>query len=212
MRGRSTWRSSLRRPVAIRGRFRKLEANLNRPRRRAEVTAGGCIIAIGFSPFDASAKPELAYGKDERVMTTVEFEQRREGLSLPAKPRVAILHCVGSRDEQVGRPYCSRVCCINALRIAEAVKQKYDGSYVECFYMDVRAHPRGGEEFFEDTQEKGTLFTRGNVAGIVPGRKGCWCAVRGHATRRCRSKGNSTSQCSPSACRRLRTARPSRRS
>ncbi len=80
----------------------------------------------------------------------------------------------------MGRPYCSRVCCINALRIAEAVKQKYDGSYVECFYMDVRAHPRGGEEFFEDTQEKGTLFTRGNVAEIVPGPKGL--LVRGEDT------------------------------
>src|SRR5208337_3774932 len=37
---------------------------------------------------------------------------------------------------------------------------------------DVRAHPRGGEEFFEETQEKGVLFTRGNIAEIVPGPKG----------------------------------------
>ena len=77
--------------------------------------------------------------------------------------------------------------------------------------MDVRAHPRGGEEFFEDTQEKGVLFTRGNVAEIVPGPKGL--LVRGEDTLLTSpSRGNSTWQCSPSACRRLRTARPSRRS
>ena len=90
------------------------------------------------------------------------------GFPLPQKPRVAILHCIGSRDEQIGRPYCSRVCCVNALRVGEAIREKYDDSYVESFYMDVRAHPRGAEEFFEDTQEKGVLFTRGNIAEILP--------------------------------------------
>jgi heterodisulfide reductase subunit A len=162
------------------GAFGNYRATLHTPEGDREITAGGCIVAIGFSPFDATAKPELAYGKDGRVMTTVDFEQRADSLSLPAKPRVAILHCIGSRDEQVGRPYCSRVCCVNALRTAEAVRQRYEGSYVECFYMDVRAHPRGGEEFFEETQEKGALFTRGNVAEIVPGPKGL--LVRGEDT------------------------------
>ena len=79
---------------------------------------------------------------------------------------------MGSRDEQIGKPYCSRVCCINALRVGEAVKERYKDAYVESFYMDVRAHPRGGEEFFEETQEKGVLFTRGNIAEIIPGPKG----------------------------------------
>ncbi len=46
--------------------------------------------------------------------------------------------------------------------------------------MDVRAHPRGGEEFFEETQEKGVLFTRGNVAEIIPGPTGL--LVRGEDT------------------------------
>ncbi|HVN22775.1 MAG TPA: CoB--CoM heterodisulfide reductase iron-sulfur subunit A family protein [Syntrophorhabdales bacterium] len=143
-------------------------------------TIGGVIIAIGFSPFDPAVKPELNYGKDKRIITTIEFERDRDTLQLPDKPRVAILHCVGSRDEQIGKPYCSRVCCVNALRVGEAVKEKFKDSYVESFYMDVRAHPRGGEEYFEDTQEKGVLFTRANVAEIVPTPAGL--VVRGEDT------------------------------
>jgi heterodisulfide reductase subunit A len=104
-------------------------------------------------------------------------------LQLPEKPRVAILHCVGSRDEQIGKAYCSRVCCVNALRVGDALKNKYKDSYVESFYMDVRSHPKGGEEFFEDTQEKGVLFTRANVAEIIPTPTGVM--IRGEDTLFC---------------------------
>jgi heterodisulfide reductase subunit A2 len=154
------------------GFFGNYAATLDTPTGERTIMAGGVIVAIGFSPFDARIKPELSYGKDERIMTTLDFETRNAELLLPEHPRVAILHCIGSRDEQIGRPYCSRVCCINALRIGDAIKDKYKESYVESFYIDMRAHPKGGEEFFEDTQEKGVLFTRSNIAEIIPSSRG----------------------------------------
>ncbi len=160
--------------------FGNYEVTLDTPEGQKKVIAGGAIIAIGFSPFDPSVKPELSYGKDERIVTTLEFEHNADQLRLPENPRVAILHCVGSRDEQLGKPYCSRVCCVNALRVGDALKTKYKDSYVESFYMDVRAHPKGGEEFFEDTQEKGVLFTRANVAEIIPTPTGV--VIRGEDT------------------------------
>lgn len=162
------------------GSFGNYQAVLETPDGEKKIIAGGVIVAIGFAPFDARIKPELACGKDERVMTTIDFEKNGESLSLPDKPRIAVLHCVGSRDEQIGKPYCSRVCCINSLRVSNAIKDKYKDSYIESFYMDVRAHPRGGEEFFEDTQERGVLFTRANVAEIIPGPKGL--LIRGEDT------------------------------
>ncbi len=165
---------------AFEGFFGNYEATLDTPSGQRKVIAGGIIVSIGFSPFDPRVIPELNYGKDERIMTTIEFEKRKDALGLPENPRIAVLHCVGSRNEQLGRPYCSRVCCINALRVGDAIKDKYKESYVESFYMDVRAHPRGGEEFFEDTQEKGVLFTRSNVAEIVPGPGGL--TIRGEDT------------------------------
>jgi heterodisulfide reductase subunit A len=166
--------------ASFEGFFGNYQAVIDSPAGEKKIAAGGVIVAIGFSPFDPSIKPELCYGKDERIMTTLDFEKNKESLSLPEKPRIAILHCVGSRDDQIGKPYCSRVCCINALRVGEAIKEKYNDSYVESFYMDVRAHPRGGEEFFEETQEKGVLFTRGNISEITPGPKGL--VLRGEDT------------------------------
>ena len=162
------------------GFFGNYAVTLDTPAGEKKLTAGGVIIAMGFSPFDPSVKPELNYGNDKRIITTLEFEHLEDTLQLPEKPRVAILHCVGSRDEQIGKPYCSRVCCINALRVGEAIKNKYRDSYVESFYMDVRAHSRGGEEYFEDTQEKGVLFTRANVAEINPSPTGI--VIRGEDT------------------------------
>lgn len=157
---------------AFEGFFGNYEVTLDTLEGERKIIAGGAVIAIGFSPFEPSVKPELNYGKDERIITTLEFEDKIDSLNLPKNPRIAILHCVGSRDEQIGKPYCSRICCINALRVADAIKDKYKDSYVESFYMDVRAHPKGGEEFYEDTQEKGVLFTRSNIPEIIPGPKG----------------------------------------
>lgn len=150
------------------GFFGNYEATISGPAGEEKVIVGGVVAAIGFTPFDPRIKPELLYGKDPRIVTTLDLENGWEDLDLPANPRIAVLHCVGSRDEQIGRPYCSRVCCTNALRVGEAAKERFKDSYVESFYMDVRAHPRGGEEFFEDTQEKGVLFTRANIGEIVP--------------------------------------------
>ncbi|MDD3846261.1 MAG: CoB--CoM heterodisulfide reductase iron-sulfur subunit A family protein [Syntrophorhabdaceae bacterium] len=166
--------------VNFEGFFGNYEATLETPQGERKVTIGGVVVSIGFAPFDPQIKPELCYGKDPRVVTTLDLERTDDGLNLPDKPRVAILHCIGSRDEQIGRPYCSRVCCVNALRVGEAIRERYDDSYVESFYMDVRAHPRGAEEFFEDTQEKGVLFTRANIAEILPTSSGL--VLRGEDT------------------------------
>jgi len=154
------------------GFFGNYQATLDTPSGERKVTIGGVVVSVGFAPFDPKMKPELGYGKDPRIVTTLDLEKAGDSLDLPQKPRVAVLHCIGSRDEQIGRSYCSRICCINALRAAEAVKERYNDSYVESFYMDVRAHPRGGEEFFEDTQERGVLFTRANIGEIVPSPSG----------------------------------------
>ncbi len=150
------------------GSFGNYEATIETPQGEIKITVGGVIVAIGFKPFDPNIKPELQYGSDRRIVTTLEMEKDIKDLSIKEGARVAILHCIGSRDELIGRPYCSRVCCINAIKTAETIKDKIKDSYVESFYMDVRSHPRGGEEFYEDTQEKGVLFTRASISEIIP--------------------------------------------
>ncbi|MCX8110660.1 MAG: FAD-dependent oxidoreductase [Syntrophorhabdaceae bacterium] len=158
--------------VSFGGSFGNYEAVIKTKDGEISITAGGVIVAIGFTAFDPSVKPELQYGVDKRVVTTLEFEENMDDLPLKEGSRVAILHCIGSRDDTIGRPYCSRICCINAIKTGEKIKNHIKDSYVESFYMDVRSHPRGGEEFYEDTQEKGVLFTRANISEVIPEERG----------------------------------------
>ena len=65
---------------AFEGFFGNYEVTLNTPEGEKKVTAGGVIASIGFSPFDPGIKPELNYGKDERIITTLDFEQDCDAL------------------------------------------------------------------------------------------------------------------------------------
>jgi len=157
--------------ISFCGSFGNYQATLETPEGEKKITIGGLIVAIGFSPFDPSTKPELQYGIDKRIITTLDFENNMN-ISFKEGDRVAILHCIGSRDDSIGKTYCSRVCCINAIKTANYIKSQNKNTYVESFYMDVRSHPRGGEEFYEDTQEKGVFFTRANISEIIPEKTG----------------------------------------
>ena len=61
------------------------------------------------------------YGEDDRILTQMELEKRLAEKDLPKVSRVAMIQCVGSRNEE--RPYCSRVCCSNAIKNALHLKE-----------------------------------------------------------------------------------------
>ena len=53
---------------------------------------------------------------------------------------IAWVQCVGSRDTRNGcKPYCSRVCCLNAIKQAIQYKEKYPLGEAYIFYMDIQA-------------------------------------------------------------------------
>jgi heterodisulfide reductase subunit A len=128
-------------------------------------------VATGYDVFDPHRKPEYGYGQYPNVITTLEMEQRlAEGdlsVNERAPQRIAFIKCVGSRDAQVGNPYCSRVCCMVTAKQAHLVKQLLPEAEVTVFYMDVRTFGKGGEEFYDETRKKGVLYRRGNVSEIV---------------------------------------------
>ncbi|NOR44053.1 MAG: disulfide reductase, partial [Candidatus Delongbacteria bacterium] len=75
------------------------------------------IVATGFDLYDATEKTVFGYGKYKNVVTALEMERIVDHITEPEPPRevgnrVAFIQCVGSRDEQIGREYCSRVCCM----------------------------------------------------------------------------------------------------
>jgi len=137
---------------------------------------GSIIVATGYDVFDPRRKPEYGYGRYPNVITTLEMEHLLQAASTgeslisnlqsPA-PKVAFIKCVGSRDVQVGNPYCSRVCCMVTAKQAHLVKDLLPEAKVTVFYMDVRTFGKGGEEFYDEVRKKGILYRRGNVSEIV---------------------------------------------
>ena len=140
-----------------------------------ELRVGTIVIATGFSLFDAGQMPRYGYGRYKNVFNSLEFERlchasgptggkivTREG-KVPAA--VAILHCIGSRDENHLK-YCSRVCCMYSLKFAHLVKEK-TGAEVYNLYIDIRAFGKGYEEFYKRLLGEGVQFIRGKAAEVT---------------------------------------------
>ncbi|MBI5646767.1 MAG: CoB--CoM heterodisulfide reductase iron-sulfur subunit A family protein [Ignavibacteriae bacterium] len=141
-----------------------------------DIDVGAVILATGFRAFDPKRIPYYGYGVLPNVYTALEFERivnssgptggevvMRNGR---APERVAIVHCVGSRDEDYNR-WCSRVCCMYSLKLAHLVKEK-TGAEVYSFYIDMRAAGKGMEEFYNRVSSEGVHLVRGRVADITP--------------------------------------------
>ncbi len=79
---------------------------------------------------------------------------------------MGIIHCVGSRDANY-HPYCSRVCCMYAIKLAHLVHEKTGAEVYNC-YIDIRTPGKGFEEFYNRVQNEGVQFIRGKVADIAP--------------------------------------------
>jgi heterodisulfide reductase subunit A len=140
-----------------------------------DLNVGAIIVATGFDPFDPRLKPEFAYGVYDNVITGLEFE-RLSSASGPTQGKVLIngqepkdvvfIHCVGSRDKNLGNEYCSRVCCMYTAKQAHLVREKLPDANVTVFYMDVRAFGKGFEEFYDRVRMEGTRYRRGNPSEI----------------------------------------------
>ena len=83
------------------------------------------------------------------------------------KPKdVVFIHCVGSRDKNLGNEYCSRVCCMYTAKQAHLVREKLPEANITVFYMDVRAFGKGFEEFYDRVRMEGARYRRGNPSEI----------------------------------------------
>ena len=137
----------------------------------SKLSVGAIIVATGYDVFDPHRKPELGYGQYPNVITSLEMEQRLHDGDLAVDGRtpksVAFIQCVGSRDVQVGNPYCSRVCCMYTAKQSRLVRELLPEAAVTVFYMDVRTFGKGGEEFYDDARAKGVRYRRGNVSEII---------------------------------------------
>ncbi len=148
------------------GNFRAQIQSLNgRPageNKQDEVEIGNVIVCTGYKEFDASRIVHYGYGKLPNVITSFELERMIRAGRIETKegniPRfVAIIHCVGSRNQEF-HTYCSRVCCMTALKYAHEIKNANPDCYISDIYIDMHAFGKGHEDFYLQSSEAKTLF------------------------------------------------------
>jgi len=138
---------------------------------------GNIIVATGYDLFDVAKIPHYGYGRLANVFTSLEFE-RMVNASGPTDGKVvlrdmqtepesvAIIHCVGSRDENY-HEYCSKVCCMYSLKFAHLIHERLPNAEVYNCYIDMRTPGKGYEEFYRRLLNEGTHFIRGKVADVT---------------------------------------------
>jgi len=140
-----------------------------------ELEVGAIVVATGFKMWNPQNLPQFGYGKSPNIMTGLEFE-RLTGAAGPTageivtaegrKPeKVAVIHCVGSRDERA-HAYCSRFCCMYSLKQAHQIKDK-TGAEVYSIYMDMRTFGKDYEEFYRRIRGEGIQFIQGRPSQVT---------------------------------------------
>jgi len=127
----------------------------------SSVEAAAAILCTGFTHFDSVNKPEWGFGTFPDVVTTTQVEQMLssgKGIRCPSdgrKPqRVAILLCVGSRDRQIGREWCSKICCTVSCNIAMEIREELPDCHVYIYYMDIRTYGLYETKYYWRSQEE----------------------------------------------------------
>ena len=150
------------------------------------VNAGAIILATGFTHFDSINKPEWGFGTYEDVVTTTQVEQMVASgkITCPSDgrvpERVCILLCVGSRDRQIGREWCSKICCTVSTNLAMEIKELSPKTDVYIYYMDIRTFGLYEDKYYWRSQEEfRTKFVKARIAEVTQDpTSGCWSRAK----------------------------------
>jgi heterodisulfide reductase subunit A len=146
-----------------------------------ELDVASVIVATGFDEMNPRPIRNLSYGDHKDILTGLEFERMLNAAG-PTGGRVvkpsdgsaptslAIVQCVGSRDERY-HSYCSRVCCVYSVKQCIVAKDHQpEIKDFHYFYRDMRAYGRGFEEFYHrGRDETGVNFIKSSPASITTG-------------------------------------------
>ncbi len=148
------------------------------PGEMLERKIGSVILATGIDYYDPREASEYGYTRFKNVVTSFELERilsaggptKGELVSFTQTetPRkIAFINCVGSRNEKWDIRYCSRICCMNAIKDALLIREHYPNAEITIFYIDIRAFGKGFEEFYQRAVEEGVRFIKGKPSRIT---------------------------------------------
>jgi len=121
---------------------------------KKELEHGVIIVATGGEEYHPN---EYLYGEDPRVLTQLELEKHIAVDGEEKFGNVVMIQCVGSRCDE--RPYCSRMCCGEAVKNALKIKEKDPDANVYVLYRDIRTYGLM-EEHYRRAREAGVVFIR----------------------------------------------------
>jgi len=122
-----------------------------------EIEHGAVVVATGA---DAVTPDEYLYGQHQSVLTQQELEERVASAQLGKPKNVVMIQCVGSRQEN--RPYCSKICCTQAVKNALKLKQENPDTNVFVLYRDIRTYGFK-EKYYTEARQKGVIFIRYDI-------------------------------------------------
>jgi heterodisulfide reductase subunit A len=141
-----------------------------------EIQAATIVLASGYDLTPIGAKKEYGAGKLSNVIDPLMMDR----FLAPTGPygrvlrpgdgkepsSIAYVQCAGSRDATLGVEYCSRVCCMYAIKQAMLISGALPMAEVTIYYMDIRTFGKGYEQFYQNAKAMGVEFVRGKVASI----------------------------------------------
>ena len=135
------------------GSIGKFKTIINMAGEKLEFEHGATIVATGAIEHKPS---EYMYGKNKKVMTQLEFEEKLANDAQFKPPEcVVMIQCVESRNDE--RPYCSRICCGTAVKNALKIKEKFPDTGVYVLYRDMRTFGFM-ESYYTKARQKGIVF------------------------------------------------------
>jgi len=140
------------------------------------IQATAIVLATGFELTPLGAKKEYGGGKLPNVIDPLMMERflaptgpygrvLRPGDGMEPTT-IAYVQCAGSRDQTQGIEYCSRVCCMYAIKQAMLVSGALPLAEITIYYMDIRTFGKGYEQFYQNAKAMGVEFVRGKVASL----------------------------------------------
>ena len=142
-----------------------------------EIDAGTIILATGYSLTPVETAGKYGQGRLPNVFSALKMERilaphgpfgrvlRPSDGKVPDS--VAYIQCAGSRDRSLGVPWCSRVCCMYAIKQAMLLAGSLPLVDITIYYMDIRAFGKGFEQFYQNAKAMGIEFVKAKVAKVT---------------------------------------------
>lgn len=143
---------------------------------KIDIKVKSVIVATGFKLFDPTLIPRYGFGLYKNVLTSMQMERQL----VPTRPynnvlrpkdgkvpdNIAYVLCAGSRDETVGNPICSQVCCMYSIKQAQLLMGALPMADITIYYLHIRSFGKGFNEFYQQAKDMGVTFVKGKIGKV----------------------------------------------